>query len=113
MAARRVCLSLRVLAKHVVIHHDGRMEPRTKEAARLIDKLLLNSENGRTFRRRWISIIRLAKDHLPELYQELMGYPADLPDLSGLRPPAGNSRPQGIAESHAVRRERGELPDVY
>jgi hypothetical protein len=43
-----------LLAKHVVIHHDGRMEAQTKEAAKLIDKLLLNSENCRTFRRRWI-----------------------------------------------------------
>jgi hypothetical protein len=51
------------------------MEARTKKAAKPIDKLLLNSENCRTFRRRWISIIRLAKDHSPELYQELKGYP--------------------------------------
>jgi hypothetical protein len=42
-----------------------------------------------------------------------MGYPADLPDLSSLRPPAGNSRPEGIDQSHAARRERGELLDIY
>ena len=53
------------------------------------------------------------EQHSPELYRELMGYPVDLPDLSSLRPPAGNSRPEGIAQSHAARRERGELPDIY
>jgi hypothetical protein len=102
-----------LLAEHVVIHDDGRMEARTKEASKLIDKLLLNSEDCLTFRRRWISIIRLAQQHSPELYRELMGYPADLPDLSSLRPPAGNTRPEGIDQSHAARRERGELPDIY
>jgi len=89
------------------------MEARTKEAAKLIDKLLLNSEECRAFRRRLISIIRLAHEHSHELYRELMGYPADLPDLSRLRPPGGNSRPQGIEQSHGARRQRGELPEIY
>ena len=102
-----------LLAGTVVIHDDGRMEAQTKEAAKLIDKLLLNSEECRAFRRRWISIIRLAQEHSHELYRELMGYPADLPDLSRLRPPAGNSRPQGIEQSHCARRQRDELPEIY
>jgi hypothetical protein len=42
-----------------------------------------------------------------------MGYPVDLPDLSSLRPPAGNSRPEGVVQSYATRRERGKLPDIY
>lgn len=102
-----------LLAAHLVIHDDGWMEAQTKEAAKLIDKLLLNSEDCRMFRRRWISIIHLAREHSHELYRQLMGYPLDLPDLSRLRPPAGNNRPQGIAESHAARRQRDELSDVY
>ena len=102
-----------LLQESVEIHEDGRIEARTKEAAKLIDKLLLNSEDCQAFRRRWISIIRLAQEHARELYWELMGYPADLPDLSRLRPPDGNSRPQGIAQSHDARRARGELPETY
>jgi hypothetical protein len=96
-----------------VVREDGRMEPRTKDAAKLIDKLLLNSADCQAFRRRWISIIRLAREHAPELLGELLGYPADLPDLSRLRPPEGNSRPAGIAQSHHARRSRGELPETY
>lgn len=42
----------------------------------------------------------------------LFDYPADLPDLSRLRPSDGNSRPQGIAQSHHTRRLRGELPET-
>jgi hypothetical protein len=36
-----------------------------------------------------------------------------LPDLDALRPPGGNTRPEGIVDSHFERRKRGELPDTY
>ena len=42
-----------------------------------------------------------------------MGFPEDLPDLSELRPPDGNSRPEGVAQSYSALRERGELPETY
>jgi len=102
-----------LLQELVVIHEDGQIEARSKDAAKLIDKLLLDSEDCQAFRRRWISIMRLAEQHAPDLYRERLGYPADLPDLSGLRPPGGNSRSQGIAQSHYARRSRGELPETY
>jgi hypothetical protein len=102
-----------LLQESVVVHEDGRIEARTKEAGKLIDKLLLNSEDCRAFRRRWISIIRLAQKHAPDLHRELLGYPEDLPDLSRLRPPGGNDRPQGIEQSHYAHRSRGELPETY
>ena len=102
-----------LLNDSIVIHGDGRMEGRTKEAARLIDKLLLDSEECRIFRRRWINIIRLAKMHARDLYQELLGYPLDMPNLARLRPSAGNKRPEGIRESHYARQKRGELPATY
>jgi hypothetical protein len=102
-----------MLRESVVIHEDGRIEPRTKEAAKLVDNLMLNSKDCQAFRRHWITIIRLAQQHAPELYRELQGYPADLPDLSTLRPPDGNRCPEGIARSHHARRSRDELPDTY
>ena len=40
-------------------------------------------------------------------------YPTDLPRLSTLMPPGGNTRPEGIAASAYERRQRGELPDTY
>jgi hypothetical protein len=48
-----------------------------------------------------------------ELSRRYLGYPANLPDLSALKPPRGNARPQGIAERAYARRARGELPEVY
>jgi hypothetical protein len=42
-----------------------------------------------------------------------MGFPDDLPDLSRLRPPGGNSRPEGIEESYFAQRQRGESPAFY
>jgi hypothetical protein len=73
----------------------------------------LNRPRLREFRELWIRIVRTAAlcDHA--LIGRLMGYPADLPDLSPLRPPGGNSRPDGVGQSHFARRERGELPAVY
>jgi hypothetical protein len=102
-----------LLQESVVVQEDGRIEALTKESAKLIDKLLLNSEDCQAFRRRWISIMDMAERHAPDLYRELLAYPADLPDLSRLRPPADNDRPQGIAQSHYARRQRGELSETY
>jgi hypothetical protein len=65
------------------------------------------------FRENWIVIIRLAKVHDEAYHRELMRYPDDLPDLSRLRPPEGNSRPEGIAKSCFARRQRGELEAEY
>ena len=48
-----------------------------------------------------------------ELYRRCLAYPDDLPDLSALRPPGGNARPEGIAQSAFARRERGELSGTY
>jgi hypothetical protein len=46
------------------------------------------------------------------LFRELMGYPADLPNLRRCRAPE-NTRPDGIEESCFARRQRGELPDTF
>ena len=47
------------------------------------------------------------------LLRDLLSYPRELPVLSRLHPPGGNSRPEGIAASHYERRKRGELPETY
>jgi hypothetical protein len=48
----------------------------------------------------------------PEGYEQVMGFPKDLPNLSALRVKS-NSRPEGIEESWLAKRLRGELPKVY
>lgn len=61
----------------------------------------------------WIGIIALAERYDPELYLRLLGFPEDLPDLSRLRPPGGNSRPAGVLESYLAQRRGGTLPAIY
>ena len=48
----------------------------------------------------------------PEGYEQVMGFPAELPDLINLKVKS-NSRPEGINDSWLAKRVRGELPKVY
>ena len=73
----------------------------------------LNSAEAVHYRRLWIEIVAMARQFAPDLLHQLMQFPDDLPDLSRLRPPDGNSRPTGVVESHHARRSRGEFPDTY
>lgn len=81
-------------AGQVLVHDDGAIEGLTAEADRLIRMLDLDDEEHRRWRRIWIRIIELAHAYDPALYRQLMGYRDDLPDLSRLRPPGGNTRPR-------------------
>lgn len=102
-----------LLGAHVRILEDGSIEADSKEARRLIDKLGLDRPKLRGFRELWISIIRVAAKHDAVLFVKLMGFPEDLPDLSKLRPPKGNARPEGVEQSYYARRERSELASTF
>jgi hypothetical protein len=102
-----------LLHEVVQVFEDGDIRANTDQARKIIELLGLDRPRLREFRELWILIVRLAALHDPTLFRRLMGYPADLPDLSTLRPPEGNTRPDGIAQSHLARRQRGELPDTY
>jgi len=97
----------------VRVTEDGRIHADSLEAAQLIELLGLDTEQLTEFRMLWMGIVSLAKQHEPALYQKLMGYPADLPDLAALRPPGGNTRPGGIEQSCCARRQTGTLPVIY
>jgi len=84
-----------------------------EDAIRLIRVLDLNDLEYCRWRRTWLRIIDLAKRYDRPLYNQLLGFPDNLPDLARLRPPGGNSRPEGIRESSLAKRERGELPPTY
>jgi hypothetical protein len=100
-------------ATDVQVLEDGRIEARSNAAREIIEAIGLESTENTEFRRDWIRIVTLARLHDRGLYTRLMGYPDDLPELSRLRPPGGNSRPEGIGESCFARRERGELAEAY
>jgi hypothetical protein len=96
----------------VKVSEDGGLHADTSPARKLIELLGLNRPRLREFRALWIRIVCLAELHDPALFLRLMAYPADLPDLSTLRPPEGNTRPEGLTQSYLARRQRDELPDT-
>jgi hypothetical protein len=105
---------LRVFTRaSVSVKRDGRMRGRTKAARTLIDLLQLNSPSYQQRRRLMLAILQSVRRVNRELYVDLMRFPDDLPDLSVLRPPGGNSRPAGIKRSFYVLRQAGKLPSVY
>lgn len=96
----------------VRVYNDGQMIGLTPDAERLIRNLWLNTPQSVEWRRLWIRVVQLAKEHDVELYRQLMGYPDKLPDLSSLHPPS-NVKPQGVDQSCRARRDRGELSELY
>lgn len=102
-----------LLRDAIRVDPDGTLHALTLDAERLVILLALDSPTYTEFRLLWIGIVAMAERHAPDLYQRLMGFPADLPDLGSLRPPAGNSRPDGVGTSYQQLRERGQLPATY
>lgn len=100
-------------SKTVVIGTDGSIRGLTETAQELIHLMQLDIKSYRRRRKMIIDIVALAKEFQPSLYRELMGYPEDLPNLSKLKPPRGNLKPEGILASAYSRRQRGSLPERY
>ena len=101
---------------HLQVRDDGTIQGLTADGKRLIDTLRLDSPARTAFRRKQMELIgylssKPASDReAARLLQQLLGFPDDLPDLAELRPPGGNDRPEGTAESYAARRAQGRLP---
>lgn len=91
---------------------DGVIASDQPQTRRLIQQLDLNSPKLRKWRVMWIRIVTLAKERDPDLYDQLAGFPKDLPNLGRLTPP-GNSRPAGVEASWYAKRQRGQLPETY
>ncbi len=102
-----------LVASDVWVTEDGVIHADAPDAARLIELLGLDSPQSTEFRLLWIGIVALAERYDPSLYRRLMGFPDDLPDLKRLRPPGGNTRPDGVRTSYFVKRKDGLLPVTY
>lgn len=98
---------------NVQVSEDGRLHTENADAACLLEILGLDTDDAVEFRMTWIGIVALVAAGNPELHRKLMGYPDDLPDLRRLRPPDGNTRPEGVSASCHARHERGDLPETY
>jgi hypothetical protein len=100
-------------AQHLRMQPDGSLRSYSADAEALVLMLDLNAPRMVAWRLLWVRLVDLAGQHDANLFQQLMSYPDDLPNLARLRPPGGNSRPAGVEASHFARRDRGELPAIY
>jgi hypothetical protein len=105
------------LRQHLEVSADGSIRGLTPAGEDLIRICRLDRPNLVAFRRLVLDVLRLLgrkRDReAADLRRRYLGYPANLPDLSKLKPPGGNLRPEGIERSAFACRARGELPEVY
>jgi hypothetical protein len=91
---------------------DGRIEALNDDGDKLRQVLRLDSESNLRWRSRCMRILKALMTSDPDLYQEVMGFPEDLPDLRKKLVP-DNTKPEGTANCYFALRERGELPAMY
>ncbi len=105
------------LADNLESQPDGTIRALTKLGQGLIEVCALNRPELVSFRRDIRTLLALLATRRGEaavrLRKRYLGYPDDLPDLASLRPPGGNSRPEGLAMCCFERQLRGELPESY
>jgi len=95
------------------VESNGTVTALNRDGRRLVSVIRLNHPRFVHERLKTMKVLRALATHAQLEFQRLMSFPADLADLSTLRPPAGNSRPAGILESCYARRMHGELPTIY
>jgi hypothetical protein len=89
----------------------------TAEGRDLISVCQLDRPNLTEFRRGIQEVVRgrqgLGAVARGQILRRFFGFPSNLPRLASLRPPGGNSRPDGIRTSFYERRSLGDLPEFY
>lgn len=91
---------------------DGQVQSFNKHGEKLLQTLRLNSPRNVEYRSRLMRMLDALQKSAPELYQEWMSFPNDLPDLRTKRVPS-NTKPEGALNCHFVLRESGLLPSEY
>jgi hypothetical protein len=91
---------------------DGHVVARNQHGEKLRQALRLDSPKNVEYRLRLMRILDALQKSDPSLYQEMMSFPNDLPDLRAKRVPS-NTKPEGVLNCHFVLRERGSLPSAY
>jgi hypothetical protein len=103
--------------QHLRVEENGQVEMLSREGLAIVQILKLNAPLYVEFRRDILALLHACTEsdnpHLRTQQSSLMRYPTDLPDLRALRPPGGNTLPDGIDTSYYRLRLRGNLPDLY
>ncbi|MFM9961775.1 MAG: hypothetical protein ACKV2Q_11185 [Planctomycetaceae bacterium] len=96
---------------------DGAIQGLTEAGVELIKVCQLDRARLVEFRRGIFQLLQMIEASDDPKHRELLarffGFPANLPRLRTLRPPQGNSRPNGIALSWYELASRGHLLDLY
>jgi hypothetical protein len=95
------------------VEADGTVIPLNAHGRRLVSVIRLNHPRFVQERCKTMKLLRVLAKHDRAAYEQMMAFPADLPDLSTLKPPRGNRRPNGVLESCHARRLHGNLPIIY
>jgi hypothetical protein len=105
------------LGHHLEMHSDGSVQPMTTRGAEHIALCRLNRPRLLEARRMMIELFTMLEASVSreanELLRFLRGFPDNLPRLSTLRPPDGNTRPESLSNSSYEKRRRGVLPAAY
>lgn len=97
---------------YLLVDRHGHIHATREPGITIIEALRLDGPDYTRLRRRVIQIVAEASIGSRTM-AIFLGYPEDLPDLRQERTPEGNSRPDGILNSHFERHQRGELPEYY
>jgi hypothetical protein len=103
--------------RHLALQSDGRIQALTARGAEQIALRRLNRPRMLEARRMMLELFRMLEacgsGEARELLRVLHSVPDNLPRLSALRPPGGNTRPASMVDSYYARRQRGELSTPY
>lgn len=95
------------------VESSGTVTALNRHGRKLVSVIRLNHPRFVAERLKTIKVLKVLAKHTPQLFQQMMGFPEELPDLETLKPPQGNRRPEGVLESYFARRARGELQAIY
>ena len=105
------------LADHLLVSSEGTITGLTEAGLELIRVCQLDRDRLVEFRRGVFQLLQLIQSgedsRRPGFLARYFGFPTNLPRLASLRPPQGNSRPNGIALRWHELQSAGRLPDVY
>ncbi len=97
----------------LVVQDDGTINALNEAGELLVKTLRLNNQDYTHFRQLIIQAIRSFFLHDRDAYIQWMRYPLSLPDLSNIKAPLSNTKPESVNDSFYARRCRGELPETY
>ena len=93
---------------------DGRIQALNLTGQIVVRLLALDTPDATKYRKLILDTIKvLMGNDDRSTYREWVRFPEDLPDLSRKKPPKGNTRPDGVANSWFAKKARGELPEAY